>query len=47
MGKENGMSDVLSQDIQLTFAELTHLLHFFIPEQVPPNLTVCPMLPAI
>ena len=46
-GKENGTSDVLSQDTHLTFTELTDLLNSFIPEQVPPNFAICLLPPTI
>jgi hypothetical protein len=46
-GKDNGTSDVLSRDTHLTAKALTKLLHSFIPKQVPPNFSICPLPPAI
>jgi hypothetical protein len=46
-GKDNGTSDVLSRDTHLTATALTELLHSSIPEQVPPNFSICTLPPAI
>jgi hypothetical protein len=45
--KDNGRSNVLSRDTHLTATALTDLLHSSIPEQVPPNFSICPLPPAI
>jgi hypothetical protein len=45
--KENGTSDVLFRDTHLTATALTDLLHSSIPEQVPPNFSICPLPPPI
>jgi hypothetical protein len=45
-GKANGLSDVLSQDSHLTDDDLTSAAPS-IPLQVPLNLDICPLPPAI
>jgi hypothetical protein len=43
-GKANNwMRDVLSRDTHLTPNQLTLLLYYCIPEQVPPNFAICPL----
>jgi hypothetical protein len=46
-GKTNGMSDSLSRDTHLSVRELTSLCSHFIPSQVPPNLSICPLPPVV
>jgi hypothetical protein len=46
-GEENDVSDSLSRDTDLPCDQLTHLLLSSVPDQVPPDFAIFPLLPEL